>query len=74
MNDQMLNDLQLAVRWGFAANLEEADMNKQAIKKRFQRLRALSKSSPRHLPTFRPSKEPKYRLADVVAYEERNTK
>lgn len=77
-HENFLNDLQLAARWGYSISTDlsgrERDSAAAAIKKKHQRLRTLPKSSPRHLKSFRPGKSPLYRVTDVLAYEERNTK
>lgn len=67
-HDNFLNDLQLAARWGYS------DANPAAIKKKHQRLRLITKSSPRHLKALVIGKSIMYRLVDVLAYEEKNTR
>jgi hypothetical protein len=67
MNQEILDDLQLAERWKLIGT-------KDAIAKRFQRLRALPKSSPYHLRAFKIGKQTRYRLADVLDYENRNVR
>ena len=67
MNSEILDDRQLAERWNLAGTLD-------AIAKRFQRLRALPKSNPRHLRAFKIGNQTRYRMVDILEYENRNTK
>lgn len=65
MNQEVLDNLQLAERWKLIGT-------QTAIAKRFQRLRALPKSNPRHLKAFKIGNQARYRLLDIVEYEDRN--
>lgn len=67
MNQEILDNLQLAERWKLSGTPD-------AIAKRFQRLRALPKSNTRHLKAFRIGNQARYRLADVLEYEDRNAR
>ncbi|KXJ98065.1 MAG: hypothetical protein UZ17_ACD001002955 [Acidobacteria bacterium OLB17] len=67
MNSEILDDGQLAERWRLTGTSD-------AIAKRFQRLRALPKSNPRHLKAFKIGNQTRYRMADILEYENRNTK
>lgn len=67
MNSEILDDRQLAERWNLAGTLD-------AIAKRFQRLRALPKSNPRHLRAFKIGNQTRYRMVDILEYENRNAK
>lgn len=67
MNDEILDDSQLAERWKLAGTAD-------AIAKRFQRLRALPKSNPRHLKAFKIGNQTRYRMADILEYENRNAR
>ena len=66
MNSEILDNGQLAERWKLAGT-------EDAIAKRFQRLRALPKSNPRHLKAFKIGNQTRYRIADILEYENRNT-
>ena len=65
MLNEILDNGQLAERWRLAGTVD-------AIAKRFQRLRALPKSNPRHLKAFRIGNQTRYRMADILEYESRN--
>jgi hypothetical protein len=65
MMNEILDNDQLAERWKLAGTAD-------AIAKRFQRLRALPKSNPRHLKAFKIGNQTRYRLADILEYEDRN--
>lgn len=65
MVSEILDNGQLAERWRLVGTLD-------AIAKRFQRLRALPKSNPRHLKAFKIGNQTRYRLADILDYENRN--
>ena len=67
MNNEIIDNLQLAERWKLVGTLD-------AIAKRFQRLRALPGSNPRHLKAFKIGNQTRYRMADVLEYENRNAK
>ncbi|MCW5958314.1 MAG: hypothetical protein KIT61_17155 [Pyrinomonadaceae bacterium] len=67
MTNEILDNNQLAERWKLAGTSE-------AIAKRFQRLRALPKSNPRHLKAFKIGNQTRYRLADILEYENRNAR
>ena len=67
MVNDILDNSQLAERWKLVGTSE-------AIAKRFQRLRALPKSSPRHLKAFKVGNQTRYRLEDILDYEIRNSK
>ncbi len=67
MNDEILDDPQLAKRWKITGTAD-------AIAKRFQRLRALPKSNPRHLKAFKIGNQTRYRMADILEYENRNAR
>ncbi|MEK7857454.1 MAG: hypothetical protein AAB288_15295 [Acidobacteriota bacterium] len=67
MTGEILDNDQLAERWKLTGTAD-------AIAKRFQRLRALPKSSPRHLKAFKIGNQTRYRMADILEYENRNTK
>lgn len=67
MLNEILDNGQLAERWRLVGTVE-------AIAKRFQRLRALPKSNPRHLKAFKIGNQTRYRMADILEYESRNTK
>ncbi len=67
MNTEILEDGQLAERWKLTGTVD-------AIAKRFQRHRALPKSNPRHLKAFKIGNQTRYRMADILEYENRNTK
>jgi hypothetical protein len=67
MNQENLDDYQLAEKWKLSGTPD-------AIAKRFQRLRALPKSSARHLKAFKIGNQARYRLADIVEYEDRNAR
>lgn len=64
MNDEILNDDELAARWKIEGTPE-------AIAKKFYRLRALPKSNPRHLKSFPVGNQKRYRLIDIIEYETR---
>lgn len=64
MNDEILNDAELAARW-------KIEGTPQAIAKKLYRLRALPKSNPRHLKSFPVGNQKRYRLADITEYEAR---
>lgn len=66
MNHDILDNLQLAERWKLIGT-------RDAIAKRFQRLRALPKSNPRHLKALRIGNQVRYRMTDILEYEDRNT-
>jgi hypothetical protein len=66
MNQEILDNLQLAERWKLIGTPD-------AIAKRFQRLRALPKANPRHLKAFKVGNQTRYRLADILEYEDRNS-
>lgn len=63
MNREIIDSEQLAKRWHLTGTEE-------AIAKRFQRLRALPKSNPRHLRALRIGNH-RYRMADILEYEDR---
>ena len=65
MMNEILDNDQLAERWRLAGTGD-------AIAKRFQRLRALPRSNPRHLKALRIGNQIRYRLADILEYEDRN--
>jgi hypothetical protein len=65
MVNEILDNGQLAERWRLVGT-------EDAIAKRFQRLRALPKSNPRHLKAFKIGNQTRYRLADILEYEDRN--
>lgn len=67
MNQEILDNFQLAKRWNLVGTPD-------AIAKRFQRLRALPRSNPRHLKAFRIGNQTRYRLADILEYEDRNAR
>jgi len=67
MNQDILDVTQLAERCKLSGTHD-------AIAKRFQRLRALPKSSMRHLKAFKIGNQARYRLADILEYEDRNAK
>jgi len=67
MNSEILDDGQLAERWRLTGTPD-------AIAKRFQRLRALPKSNPRHLKAFKIGNQTRYRMEDILEYESRNAK
>lgn len=64
MNRQIIDCQHLARRWQLTGTVE-------AIAKRFQRLRALPKSNPRHLKALRIGNQIRYRIADILEYEDR---
>ena len=64
MNDEILNDAELAERWKIEGTPE-------AIAKKLYRLRALPKSNPRHLKSFPVGNQKRYRLRDIIEYEAR---
>lgn len=66
MNQDILDNLQLAERWKLIGT-------RDAIAKRFQRLRSLPKSNPRHLKALRIGNQVRYRMMDILEYEDRNT-
>ena len=66
MNQEILDNLQLAERWKLIGTGD-------AIAKRFQRLRSLPKTNPRHLKAFKVGNQTRYLLADILEYEERNS-
>lgn len=66
MNHEILDNLQLAERWKLMGT-------RDAIAKRFQRLRALPKSNPRHLRALRIGNQIRYRMTDILEYEDRNS-
>lgn len=65
MKSEILDNQQLAERWHLNGTVD-------AIAKRFQRLRALPKSNPRHLRALRIGNQIRYRLIDILEYEDRN--
>ena len=65
MNREILDNQQLAERWHLNGTTD-------AIAKGFQRLRALPKSNPRHLRALRIGNQIRYRLTDILEYEDRN--
>jgi len=65
MKSEILDNQQLAERWHLHGTAD-------AIAKRFQRLRALPKSNPRHLRALRIGNQIRYRLTDILEYEDRN--
>ena len=67
MINEILDDRQLADRWQLVGT-------SNAIAKRFQRLRALPMSNPRHLRAFRIGNQTRYRKVDILEYENRNAK
>ena len=67
MINEILNDRQLADRWQLFGT-------SNAIAKRFQRLRALPRSNLRHLKAFKIGNQTRYRMADILEYENRNAK
>lgn len=67
MNQEILDNPQLAERWKLIGTPD-------AIAKRFQRLRALPKSNPRHLKAFKIGNQTRYRLSDILEYEDRNAR
>lgn len=67
MNHEILDNIQLAERWMLTGTSD-------AIAKRFQRLRALPKTNPRHLRSFKIGNQTRYRIADILEYEDRNAK
>lgn len=62
MNDEILDDAELAKRWKIKGTRE-------AIAKKFQRQRALPKSNPRHIKSFSIGNQRRYRLVDIIEYE-----
>lgn len=64
---EILDNVQLAERWRLTGTLD-------AIAKRFQRLRALPKSNPRHLKAFKIGNQTRYRLTDILEYEDRTAR
>lgn len=64
MNDEILDDNDLAKRWKIKGTPE-------AIAKKLQRQRALPKSNPRHLKSFPVGNQRRYRLVDIIEYEAR---
>ena len=64
MKSEILDNQQLAERWHLNGTTD-------AIAKRFQRLRALPKSNPRHLRALRIGNQIRYRMADILEYEDR---
>ncbi len=64
MNNEILDNQQLAERWHLTGSVD-------AIAKRFQRLRALPKSNPRHLRAIRIGNQIRYRIVDILEYEDR---
>ena len=64
MKSEILYDQQLAERWHLNGTAD-------AIAKRFQRLRALPKSNPRHLRALRIGSQIRYPLTDILEYEDR---
>ena len=66
MTLDILDNEQLAERWRLSGTIE-------AIAKRFQRLRSLPKVNPRHLKAFKIGNQTRYRLADILEYEDRNS-
>lgn len=67
MNDEILDCFQLAERWRLSGT-------RDAIAKRFQRLRALPKTNPRHLKAFKIGNQTRYRMTDILEYEDRNAR
>jgi hypothetical protein len=67
MDHEILDNFQLAERWRLSGT-------RDAIAKRFQRLRALPRSHTRHLKAFRIGNQARYRLADIMEYEDRNAR
>lgn len=67
MLNEILDNGQLAERWRLVGTVD-------AIAKRFQRLRALPKSNPRHLKAFKIGNQTRYRMADILEYESRNAR
>lgn len=67
MNREILDNLQLAERWHLTGTSD-------AIAKRFQRLRALPKSNPRHLNAFTIGNQTRYRMVDILEYENQNVR
>lgn len=67
MISEILDNVQLAERWRLTGTLD-------AIAKRFQRLRALPKSNPRHLKAFKIGNQTRYRLTDILEYEDRTAR
>lgn len=65
MNHEIIDSQQLAQRWNLTGTFE-------AIAKRFQRLRALPRTNPRHLKALRIGNQIRYRLVDILEYEDRN--
>lgn len=63
---EILDNQQLAERWNLRGTAD-------AIAKRFQRLRALPKSNPRHLRALRIGNQIRYRMTDILEYEDRIT-
>ncbi len=64
MHCEIIDSVQLAQRWHLTGTEE-------AIEKRFQRLRALPKSNPRHLKALRIGNQIRYRMTDILEYEDR---
>ncbi len=64
MSNEIIDNVQLAERWHLSGTAD-------AIAKRFQRLRALPKSNPRHLKALRIGNQIRYRMADILEYEDR---
>ena len=67
MVNEILDNGQLAERWRLVGSAD-------AIAKRFQRLRSLPKSNPRHLKAFKVGNQTRYRMADILEYESRNAR
>ena len=65
MVNEILDNIQLAERW-------RLDGSADAIAKRFQRLRSLPRSNPRHLKAFKVGNQTRYRMVDILEYENRN--
>lgn len=66
--DQVLDDA------GLAEHLQIKGGSLQAIKKRFQRLRALPKNNPKHLPHFEVGNQVRYRMSAITKWKKTNEK
>ena len=67
MSEEILDNHQLAERW-------KLNGTRDAIAKRFQRLRALPPKSLYHLKAFKIGNQTRYRLADILDYEDRTAR
>ena len=65
MDDEIFNDEKLARRWGLKGT-------PTAIAKKLQRMRAVKKTSRRHLKSFHAGNAVRYRLVDILDWEAKN--